>query len=111
MKEIGARIRARRERLTFSQEMMAARLSMSVANYSRIEAGKTGLSAVDIVTLADGLNVSPTWLFSEVDEPWFPQNERDILALYRVIPTILQPTAHAVFESLAKQRDALENIA
>ncbi len=65
-KSIGDRIRRRREYIKLRQEDVAEKLSMSQANYGKIENGKVGISASDLGRLANILGVLPSYLYGEV---------------------------------------------
>jgi transcriptional regulator with XRE-family HTH domain len=60
--EIGARLRAIREKSTLSQEQFAAKLGIVRSTYSRAERGECFLSVEGMQSLAKDLNVSINWL-------------------------------------------------
>lgn len=60
--EIGARLRAIREKSTLSQEQFAVKLGVVRSTYSRAERGECFLSVEGMQSLAKDLNVSINWL-------------------------------------------------
>ena len=64
---VGARIRTRRLDLNLSQELVRARMELenayvSAGQFSRIEAGESLPSIVDVIALVKVLQVSCSWL-------------------------------------------------
>jgi transcriptional regulator with XRE-family HTH domain len=68
-KRFGERIRYLREMRGWQLEDLAARLGKSTATISRIENGKQNLTMIDIVLIAQALEVAPSVLFGPPDEP------------------------------------------
>lgn len=69
MKEIAERIKARREYKEIPQWKMAADLSMSRVNYTRIEGGHISVSAPDMSLIARALGVRVGYFYGdETDE-------------------------------------------
>lgn len=100
---IGARIRARREMLGFSQVYVANIVSTSAAQMSKIERGTNHVSAGNLFKIAKCLDVDIyyffetvlSWLtgpgFSEETNDWAPKNmvledSRRIAAIMRDLP-------------------------
>lgn len=57
--EIGRRVAELREEIGATQAELAERLGMDVANYQRIEHGRTNLTLRTLVRLAEALEVEP----------------------------------------------------
>lgn len=65
MKEIGERLKSRREYLGMTQQEVAEALSMSRGNYTRIEGGFITMSAPDLAVAADFLRVPISYLYGD----------------------------------------------
>lgn len=65
MKEIGQRMRARREYLGLTQSDLAAAMGVGGATYSRYESGRLAISAPDLPRAAKALRVSAGYLYGE----------------------------------------------
>lgn len=63
-KRFGTLVAAHRRRLSFTQQELAERASVSVDSISKIEIGATGASFQMIERLADVLGIDPAELFS-----------------------------------------------
>ena len=78
--EIGARIRARRRQLGFSQSELAAKLGVSFQQVQKYERGANRVAASTLVAAASALGVSIGWLVAE-NAP--PAGERELLSALR----------------------------
>jgi transcriptional regulator with XRE-family HTH domain len=64
-RQFGERIRLYRQMRGWDLDDLATRLNKSLATLSRIETGKQNLTMVDIVAIAEALEVSPRDLFQD----------------------------------------------
>lgn len=64
----GQRVRQLRLKLGLSQEKFALKIEMDRTYYSAIESGKHNVSLLNIQKIANGLNVSISELFANIDE-------------------------------------------
>lgn len=62
LKEIGARIHARRKELGLTQEALADRMEVSIQMISNLELGKKAIRPENIVKLCNVLNVSADYI-------------------------------------------------
>jgi transcriptional regulator with XRE-family HTH domain len=67
-RSFGERIRYLREMRGWQLEDLAARVEKSPATISRIENGKQNLTMVDILMIAQALEITPSLLFSQDKE-------------------------------------------
>lgn len=65
MREIGERLKARREYLGLNQEDVANVLSMTRANYARYESGRISMSAPDLALAAAFLKAPAAWFLGD----------------------------------------------
>ena len=66
--KFGQRIKQLRLELGLSQEKFALKIEMDRTYYSAIESGKHNISLLNIQKIANGLNVSISELFANIDE-------------------------------------------
>jgi transcriptional regulator with XRE-family HTH domain len=66
---VGGRVAERRESINLTQEALAERLDVSVKYLQRVEAGKQNLTIKSIVTLANILDVEPSYLLRAPRQP------------------------------------------
>jgi len=80
---LGKAIKMLRERKGFAQEYMAAKLSMSQTNYSKLERGENCISLVELPILADLLDSSIFMLFflGDVVKNPYLDNEQNALSV------------------------------
>ena len=62
LREIGARIAARRKELSMTQERLAERMDVSVQMISNLEKGKKAIRPENLVKLCTALNISADWV-------------------------------------------------
>ena len=80
-KEIGLRIKARRQKLSLTQEEVAEKLEISVKHISEVERGVAGLSVENLAKLSNILGLSLDYLVKGESED--PDN---ILSLLQSVP-------------------------
>lgn len=66
-KEIGSRIKGRREELGLTQERLAQRAGVSKSFVSELEAGLRGASGLKYLAIAEALEVEVQWLLRGVE--------------------------------------------
>ena len=66
LKEIGARINARRRELELTQEVLAERMEVSVQMISNLELGKKAIRPENLIKVCDALNVSADYVLRGV---------------------------------------------
>ena len=69
LKEIGARIHARRKELGLTQEALADRMEVSIQMISNLELGKKAIRPENLVKLCNALNVSADYILGLSDKP------------------------------------------
>ena len=65
-KELGIRIREIRNQLGISQEKFALSINMDRTYFASVEAGKRNIAICNIKKIADGLNVTLSELFKDI---------------------------------------------
>ena len=85
-KEVGSRIRLRRDQMGLSREDLAQLSGISVRQLSDIELGHTSMSVKSLVQLVDVLNVSSDFILfgQEVEDNEMHQFVSDLLKHYDV---------------------------
>jgi transcriptional regulator with XRE-family HTH domain len=63
LKNFGKRVKSLRLRENFTQEKLAFTLGMEISQISRIERGIINTSLLNIIKIAETLNISPCELF------------------------------------------------
>lgn len=86
--EIYERIRAVRLAKNLTQEYMAAQLNIDVANYGRLERGKSKIDVERLKRVADILEVSLEELVSEKETAHFLKQEKAINILEEMLNEI-----------------------
>ncbi len=105
---IGARMRARRRQLGFSQSDLAEKLGVSFQQVQKYERGANRVAASTLVAAAEALGVSVGWLVGE-DQP-LQAGELDILmALSRPGAVEILQAFNAIAD--ARRRNALLAVA
>lgn len=66
LKEIGARIAARRKEMSLTQEKLAEIMDVSVQMISNLEKGKKAIRPENLVKLCAALKVSADWVLREI---------------------------------------------
>ena len=66
--EIGARVKARRERLRINQDELADALGLQRSALSRLETGSNTLNVLQLVTIAAELRTTVSYLVGEISE-------------------------------------------
>ena len=74
-REFGLTLKKYREQMRLSQEKFALKIGMDRTYYSSVEAGKRNISLVNIKKIADGLGVSLSELFREIEESEVRKND------------------------------------
>lgn len=74
LKEIGARVRARRNEQGLTQEQLAQAARVSKSFVSEIEAGQRGASGLKYLAIADALDVAVQWILRGKAEPALPES-------------------------------------
>ena len=64
----GARVRQARQSTGLSQEKFALLIDMDRTYFASVEAGKRNISIVNIKKIADGLNISLSELFKDIEK-------------------------------------------
>lgn len=100
-KEIGQKMKARREYLRLSQEEIASQIPTNRVTYGRWENGQREISAEDLQRVASALKV-PLSFFIPEDE-WAPDGE--IAAFYNGMPPDYQPV---ILEMIKAAHKAIE---
>lgn len=71
LKEMGARIKARRKELNMTQEQLAEKMDVSINMISNLELGRKAIRPENLVKVCDILNMSADYIlrgkFSETD--------------------------------------------
>ena len=62
LREMGARISARRKELSFTQEHLAEKMDVSVQMISNLELGKKAIRPENLIKLCDALEVSADYI-------------------------------------------------
>jgi transcriptional regulator with XRE-family HTH domain len=105
---IGARMRARRRQLGLSQSELAEQLGVSFQQVQKYERGANRVAASTLVTAAEALGVTVSWLVGE-DQP-LPADETDLLlALSRPGAMEILQAFNAISD--ARRRNALLAVA
>jgi len=65
---LGSRIKQLRINQRLSQAVLAEHCGLQKANLSRIESGKTNITMLTLLSIAEGLHVTVAELFSELHE-------------------------------------------
>jgi transcriptional regulator with XRE-family HTH domain len=86
--EIYERIRSIRLAKNFTQEYMAEQLDIDVANYGRLERGKSKIDIERLKRIADILSVSLEEMVSEKETNQFLKQERAINLLEEMLTEI-----------------------
>lgn len=66
IKDLGARIKALRQKTGLSQEKFALKIEMDRTYFASVEAGRRNIAIVNIKKIADGLGVTLSELFEEL---------------------------------------------
>lgn len=72
LKEIGTRIRSRRNERGLTQESLANMAGVSKSFVSEVEAGQRGASGLKYLAIADALDVEVQWLLRGIEQPTTP---------------------------------------
>ena len=67
--ELGARVRARRQALGFSQEALAREIEVHWTFLGQVERGQRNLSLHNLLKIAAGLGVDPSELVAGLEPP------------------------------------------
>ena len=67
--ELGARVRARRQALGFSQEALAREIGVHWTFLGQVERGQRNLSLHNLLKIAAGLGVDPSELVAGLEPP------------------------------------------
>ena len=70
LKEIGARIHARRKELGLTQEELAERMEVSIQMISNVELGKKAIRPENLVKLCNALNTSADYILRGSRADW-----------------------------------------
>lgn len=70
LKEIGARVNARRKELRLTQEALAECMEVSVQMISNVELGKKAIRPENLVKLCDALDVSADYILRGTRADW-----------------------------------------
>jgi putative transcriptional regulator len=98
---LGARLRARREGLGWSQAELAERIDISANYVSVLERGLKLPTLDTLVTLAQALSVPASELLGEPQaDPWL----EEIVTVAVTMPRSLRPVALVVLRAMAAQR-------
>lgn len=103
-KQIGQRIKARREYIEMTQGQVATRLGVKPSTVSLYESGSRALAAEDIEKLARILRVTSAYFYD--DEQTL--EEADFNRYYRGAPPILQKAARDMLRGAFVEDDAEE---
>lgn len=68
LQRFGQRVKQLRLQLGLSQEKFALKIEMDRTYYSAIESGKHNVSLLNIQKIANGLSISISELFANIDE-------------------------------------------
>lgn len=104
-KEIGFRIRKMRRAHHLSQEQLAEKVDISTTHMSHIETGKTKLSLLVLVDLAQALHVSTDRLLFGEKAPDPENSGEDIQAL---LSACTPKQAHAIYRIVSSVKQALD---
>jgi transcriptional regulator with XRE-family HTH domain len=98
---LGARLRARREGLGWSQAELAERIDISANYVSVLERGLKLPTLDTLVALAQALNVPASELLGEPQsDPWL----EEVVTVAATMPRSLRPVALVVLRAIAAQR-------
>jgi transcriptional regulator with XRE-family HTH domain len=98
---LGARLRARREGLGWSQAELAEKIDISANYVSVLERGLKLPTLDTLVTLAQALSVPPSELLGEPQaDPWL----EEVVTVAATMPRSLRPVALGVLRAMATQR-------
>ena len=70
LKEIGARINARRKELSMTQERLAEIMDVSIQMISNLELGKKAIRPENLVKLCTALNTSSDYILQGIRADW-----------------------------------------
>ncbi len=84
MNEVGLKIKKTREEKGISQEFLAQRLDITQSNYGRLEKDDSRLTAPRLVTIAEVLEVSISYLFGESASKIINQSNNETANAYNV---------------------------
>jgi transcriptional regulator with XRE-family HTH domain len=98
---LGARLRARREGLGWSQAELAEKIDISANYVSVLERGLKLPTLDTLLTLARALGVSVSDVLGEPQaDPWI----EEVVTVAATMPRSLRPVALVVFRAMAAQR-------
>ena len=103
-KQIGRRIRERREYLGLTQGQVGTRLGVKGSTISLYESGSRALAAEDIEVLARVLKVHVGYFYDDQQEV----EDADFIRFYKGAPPILQKAARDMLQSAFKEDDLEE---
>lgn len=110
MKQIGQKLKARREYLRLGQQDLAEALSMSRVNYTRIEGGHVTISAPDLAIIASYLGVPVAYFYDQMDNEQFRDEEavRFYNGLKPPMKEVAKQQLKALFDAQDREAAALE---
>ena len=96
-REIGERIRARREYLQLTQTDIASKMGTSRVNYGRYESGETNVTAEDLGRLASVLGVPVAYFYGDDDGGAV---DEDVMLYYNGVPDDAKPIVRAAVKAI-----------
>ncbi len=96
LKEIGARINARRKELSITQERLAELMDVSIQMISNLELGKKAIRPENLVKLCTSLNVSADYILRGIRADW---EIGGFFEKYKRLPTEKQELLDKIIDS------------
>lgn len=111
MKEVGVKIKKLRKKMGGKQREVAATLGISIAAYSKIEAGITDINASRIFQLASYFRVKPSVFFEDSDDVEKLENERkEWETQVRKMETLIQELQSKLIFCLQENKELQQNL-
>lgn len=103
-KDIGLRVRNKREELHMSREKLAEKISISSRFLSDIELGNKGMSQHTLITICETLHTTPNYILLGIEPN---QEENELVQIARSIQPKYQAFVRNILLSLVSELEEL----
>jgi transcriptional regulator with XRE-family HTH domain len=104
-REIGRRLRERRELLKMTQQNVADALHVNRITYAQWESGRNEMAVTDLPRLAKLFKVQPSYFFEDLDTYSEEADHDDVMMYYNGMPPILRAAAKASLRAMYDLQD------